>query len=60
MSDVTKIVAERPRPRDVSREELETVVGGIETIPLPEAIGTWPTPERPREPWFRTLSRLEL
>lgn len=30
-------------------EELGDVVGGIDTVPLPElpaAIGTWPTPER--------------
>ncbi len=34
--------------------ELEGQSGGIDTVPLPErtygslAIGTWPTPERPR------------
>lgn len=44
---------QEPLADDAELERLleEEVVGGIDTVPLPEmpmAIGTWPTPERPR------------
>jgi hypothetical protein len=36
----------------ITEDEMKKIVGGIETIPLPEiaprpSIGTWPTPETP-------------
>ncbi len=36
-----------PGSQRVRAKDLRRVVGGIDTVPLPEcSIGTWPTPER--------------
>ena len=51
--------------QELRTEEMEKVMGGIDTVPLPEkpisrySIGTWPTPERTYlfKPRFRLLTR---
>lgn len=43
-------IKDLPRNMKINKADLEKIMGGIETVPLPEfrgrvAIGTWPTPE---------------